>query len=620
MAEVSLSRNDLNVLEKIKDPDFDPAAIVMLDQSLPRDPHITDSAVYERVIQIEREIILSMQQLELQLAGLKPKTIAKPDLLPTRLRLTWRLAREFVKEYFEQNPISQMGIVGMRDGVAVRVSEMGGNPVEHVEAINKWAEIDPQGSPSLQNALEMCRGALFHAPSHGTREVLVVYGALLSSDPGDIHDTIANLLADRIRVSIVGLAAQVAICEELCRKTNAGDATQYNIALDEMHYRELLLRTTTPPVTRTQAQSTASLLMMGHAPSHGTREVLVVYGALLSSDPGDIHDTIANLLADRIRVSIVGLAAQVAICEELCRKTNAGDATQYNIALDEMHYRELLLRTTTPPVTRTQAQSTASLLMMGFPSRTLAPADTTAYCACHNTPVREGYLCTRCGTRVCRLPAECPACGLTLILSTHLARSYHHLFPLRNWVEVPWARAAASRACYSCLAPFPDPPAQRRGHRTNGTDGKRQGDGGDKEAAPVPKQKGPACGLTLILSTHLARSYHHLFPLRNWVEVPWARAAASRACCACLAPFPDPPPQRRGHRTNGTDGGDKEAAPVPKQKGVSESSRYACQGTVSNDTFKEPSQREDSKKTVKKVLEERYTSGKNRWFFTPLKF
>ncbi|PNH37184.1 hypothetical protein VD0004_g9594 [Verticillium dahliae] len=78
MAEVSLSRNDLSVLEKIKDPDFDPAAIVMLDQSLPRDPHITDSAVYERVIQIEREIILSMQQLELQLAGLKPKTIAEP--------------------------------------------------------------------------------------------------------------------------------------------------------------------------------------------------------------------------------------------------------------------------------------------------------------------------------------------------------------------------------------------------------------------------------------------------------------------------------------------------------------------------------------------------------------
>ncbi len=41
-------------------------------------------------------------------------------------------------------------------------------------------------------------------------------------------------------------------------------------------------------------------------------------------------------------------------------------------------------------------------------------------------------------------------------------------------------------------------------------------------------------------------------------------------------------------------------------------------GTVSGDTFKEVSQREEAKKTVKKTLEERYTSGKNRWFFTPL--
>lgn len=41
---------------------------------------------------------------------------------------------------------------------------------------------------------------------------------------------------------------------------------------------------------------------------------------------------------------------------------------------------------------------------------------------------------------------------------------------------------------------------------------------------------------------------------------------------------------------------------------------------ISNDTFKEVSQREDAKKNVKKALEERYQSGKNRWFFTPLKF
>jgi transcription initiation factor TFIIH subunit 2 len=199
-------------------------------------------------------------------------------------------------------------------------------------------------------------------------------------------------------------------------------------------------------------------LLPSHAPSHGTREVLIVYGALLSSDPGDIHDTIASLVADRIQVSIIGLAAQVAICSEISARTHGGDDGAYAVALDEPHCRELLLVATTPPLTREgdAATTTASLLMMGFPSRVAAGA--LSACACHGAPSREGYLCTRCGAKVCRLPSECPACGLVLILSTHLARSYHHLFPLQTWGEVSWQEASASAAspcCFACLAPFP---------------------------------------------------------------------------------------------------------------------------------------------------------------------
>lgn len=248
-----------------------------------------------------------------------------------------------------------------------------------------------------------------------------------------------------------------------------------------------------------------------HAPSHGTREVLVIYGALLSSDPGDIHDTINNLIADRIRVSMVGLAAQVAICAELCSRTNGGNDGCYSVAKDEQHFRELLLAITTPPATLQTEQSSASLLMMGFPSRTKtelavdpnraarrdpnkklknpkaassskAPdntkKDAISFCACHHKPCREGYLCTRCSTKVCRLPAECPACGLTLILSTHLARSYHHLFPLRNWVTVPWVEASRSTACYACLTPFPLVPSksQATNNRAKGKDKEKDKD------------------------------------------------------------------------------------------------------------------------------------------------
>ncbi|KAK2002420.1 hypothetical protein LX36DRAFT_652214 [Colletotrichum falcatum] len=78
MASTGLTRRDVNVLEKIKDPESDPSANVMIDPSLPRDPHITDTSIYELVIRKEREIVLSMQQLELQLAGLRPRTVTEP--------------------------------------------------------------------------------------------------------------------------------------------------------------------------------------------------------------------------------------------------------------------------------------------------------------------------------------------------------------------------------------------------------------------------------------------------------------------------------------------------------------------------------------------------------------
>jgi hypothetical protein len=69
MSYLSLSRNDMNVLGRIKDPGADPTSMVVTDPSLPRDPHITDAPVYERVAGRERKIILGIQQAELQAAG-----------------------------------------------------------------------------------------------------------------------------------------------------------------------------------------------------------------------------------------------------------------------------------------------------------------------------------------------------------------------------------------------------------------------------------------------------------------------------------------------------------------------------------------------------------------------
>jgi transcription initiation factor TFIIH subunit 2 len=293
--------------------------------------------------------------------------MAEKDMRPTRYIAMVKYTQEYVREFFEQNPISQMSVLGMHDGLCIRISELSGNPAEHIAAIQALRTPpkddipkEPKGAPSLQNALELSRATLYHTPSHGTREVIIVFGSLLSLDPRDVHQTIRACVRDRIRVSIIGMSGRLKICTEIVSRTNAGDESEYVVATDQELLREYLLATTTPPVVR---------------------------------------------------------------------------ATQ-----------------------ATAAERAAALMMMGFPSRVIE--DTPTMCACHGILTTGGYTCSRCSAKVCSLPITCPSCQLTLLLSTHLARSYHHLFPLRNWTEVSWMRAreTGSKDCVSCLTPFPEPP------------------------------------------------------------------------------------------------------------------------------------------------------------------
>ncbi|KAI3399183.1 hypothetical protein diail_7552 [Diaporthe ilicicola] len=78
MASVSLSTRDLNILEKIQDPEFDPSQVVQVDESLPKDPNVTNVTEYERIAAEERRLVLAVQQAEIHIAGPGPKTDIDP--------------------------------------------------------------------------------------------------------------------------------------------------------------------------------------------------------------------------------------------------------------------------------------------------------------------------------------------------------------------------------------------------------------------------------------------------------------------------------------------------------------------------------------------------------------
>ncbi|KAI1761683.1 hypothetical protein GGR53DRAFT_504616 [Hypoxylon sp. FL1150] len=68
----SISLRDSNVLMKIKDPEWNPSATITMDNTLPKDPNMPDLVVYSHIVKSEREIIQSLQQLEIRLARAEP--------------------------------------------------------------------------------------------------------------------------------------------------------------------------------------------------------------------------------------------------------------------------------------------------------------------------------------------------------------------------------------------------------------------------------------------------------------------------------------------------------------------------------------------------------------------
>lgn len=181
---------------------------------------------------------------------------------------------------------------------------------------------------------------------------------------------------------------------------------------------------------------------LGAVPPYATRELLLLQSALATCDPSNVHAAVAAAKAARVRVSVVSLSAEVHVAKRAARDTGG----LYAVALSESHAGEALMAHAPPPPSLASSTA-ASLVRMGFPVH--APAGPS-----HAVVGDAGgeFVCPRCEARVGELPATCGVCALTLVSSPHLARSYHHLFPVPPYDEEDAAGEAGGEAgaCYGC--------------------------------------------------------------------------------------------------------------------------------------------------------------------------
>lgn len=202
MDAAKLSRRDDYVLEKIRDPEADPMNAVMVDPSLPKDPALPDPAVYKRVSQRERDIVLSMQHLEMQLAGLKAATQALEPVKEYRTCVS-RLG-DLVSEYPKYGSARNNRAQALRrlygDAVLLQISDSralvqnADGPDRRKAAVlvlsdldeaiaaltppSPFAAISPQAGKTLSLAHTQ-RAAIYHATAKSLST-----GAVLDVDPG----------------------------------------------------------------------------------------------------------------------------------------------------------------------------------------------------------------------------------------------------------------------------------------------------------------------------------------------------------------------------------------------------------------------------------------------------
>ncbi|XP_057304514.1 general transcription factor IIH subunit 2-like [Hydractinia symbiolongicarpus] len=194
------------------------------------------------------------------------KSMKESDLLrPSKIACVTKLLELFIVEYFDQNPISQLGIIITKNKRCEKLTDLSGNPRIHISALQEAAGKKVEGEASLQNCLEMALKLLKNLPSHASREILVVYGSLTSCDPSDIFETVSHLKEQNIRCSVVGLSAEIKVCKTITSETKG----VYSVILDENHCKDLIFEHVRPPETKVNID--ASLIRMGF-PKHLTND------------------------------------------------------------------------------------------------------------------------------------------------------------------------------------------------------------------------------------------------------------------------------------------------------------------------------------------------------------
>ena len=291
------------------------------------------------------------------------------DFRPNRRTVALAAIETFLISYFDQNPLSQCGIILVYNSTAERITSLSTQPQSQILALRTRTE-----------------------------DIILEYEKMVKEQKSNASSSSSSSSSTANKRT----------------SNNSGLGGEFSL------YNGLMMA----------RQSLAAI------PPYGSREVLIIMSSLFTTDANDVGALIRTIKQEQatlpLTVNVIHLAAEVHIVSELTTVTNG----RYSVALNKDHLQTLLSNHLLPPA----LSKSSSLLLqrrwmrMGFPiqSVTVIPV----ICSCHSIFVYTYYTCPTCKSHYCEIPCECAICNLTLVSSPQLARSYHHILPVKNYNDI----------------------------------------------------------------------------------------------------------------------------------------------------------------------------------------
>lgn len=162
----------------------------------------------------------------------------QPDYKPRRFEFATAAAQRFVRRFFADHPLAQLGLAILRGGTCEAVAPLGTREAELCSRLQAAAAEGPRGRMSLGNGLRRVAQGLETAPPYGTKEALLLCASLSTCDPVEslLQEAVSSLKTGTIRLSVVSMSPEFHVLQQACKVTGGN----YGVALDPHHYEELL--------------------------------------------------------------------------------------------------------------------------------------------------------------------------------------------------------------------------------------------------------------------------------------------------------------------------------------------------------------------------------------------